>query len=167
MTMVKGHFEPEFPSPLAWLFHGEIYTEVTDPHGQPASTIIAMEDDFHLKVTWQLHGKLVPAMSGQWHVNIFLESIGSGTEVNIRLNSYSMGLDSYTMVYPIDPMKHYLNLTPGPYKLVTVLTSTDNRNPSKPLPFAAYVESPMLQFYRGESVEGKAMPLKAVEAEKS
>jgi hypothetical protein len=153
MKLLEGEFvmvfEPQFPSTYSWLFHGHLQTQVLDPHGQPASTIIAKDDDFHLKVSWQLHGTLVPALCGKWHVTAFLESIGPGPEYKVPLGDYDMDKSSYDFEYPIHPK--ILNMEPGPYKLVTVITATNKFG--KPMPFAAFEESPMLQVYEGESFE--------------
>lgn len=137
-------FEPD----LGPLFRGDMQAVVLDPHGQQPTTIVSLKDDFHLKVSWQLYGPLVPLMAGKWKVQAFLESIGPGPEPTLFLGEYAMGNTNYSCEQPIYPKS--LLLTPGVYKLVTVITAVDSLN--RPAPFAAYVEGPMLQFYEGESL---------------
>ena len=143
-------FEPQFPSPFSTLFRGQIQTLITDPHGQPATTIISMQDDWHLQVNWQVQGTLVPSIGDKWHIRAYVESIGPGPEVQVASRDIVMtGATNYSETFFIGPN---VPNQAGPYKLVVVLTSTNLLN--MPAPFAAYDEGPVLQFYSAESVEG-------------
>lgn len=141
-------FEPELPGPYQYLFHGHVQTQVTDPHGTPAATIISMTDDWHLQVNWQVHGLFVPSICGTWQVRAYLESIGPGPELLVASRDISMnGQNDYSHVFLIGPN---VPNRPGPYKLVTVLTSLNALG--RPAPFAGYDEGPILQFYEGPSL---------------
>jgi hypothetical protein len=141
-------FEPQFPEKWSNLFHGHIETQITDPHGIPANTIISLTDDWHLKVDWQVHGMFVPMMCGTWHVKVFLESIGPGPEIEAASADFVMTGDSdYSHTFFIGPRKPE---KPGPYKLVTIITATNRKG--HPSPLAGYDEGPILQFYAGESL---------------
>jgi hypothetical protein len=141
-------FEPQFPSPFGAFFQGQFQAQVTDPHGQPAATIISMKDDWHLQVTWQVTGALVPSIGGKWQIRAYLESIGPGPEVMVANREVDItGANNYSETFFIGP--NVPNIA-GPYKLVTVLTSTNLLG--LPAPFAAYDEGPLLQFFAGDSI---------------
>ena len=141
-------FEPQLPGPYQALFHGHIQTQVTDPHGTPASTIISMQDDWHLQVNWQVHGMFVPSVSGTWKVRAYLESIGPGPELLVADRDIAMtGGSSYSETFFIGPN---VPNEAGPYKLVTVITAENMAG--GPAPFAAYDEGGILQFHEGPSL---------------
>lgn len=141
-------FEPEFPGPYQYLFHGHIQANICDPNGTPASSIISMTDAWRLEVNWQVHGVFVPSICGKWKVTAYLESLGPGPEPIIAERTIQMtGENNYSETFWIGPG---LPSEPGPYKLVVTLTSLTPKG--KPAPFAGYVELPILQFYEGPSL---------------
>lgn len=141
-------FEPDFPSPFQAFFHGHLQCAVIDAHGQPANTIISMQDDWHMRVEWQVHGMLVGSIGGTWQIRAYLESIGPGNEVVLVNRNVPMtGQNNYSETFIIGPNVPNVE---GPYKIVVVLTSTNLLG--LPAPFAAYEEVPMLQFFPGPSL---------------
>lgn len=141
-------FEPQLPGPYQHLFHGHIQTQVTDPDGTPASTIISMTDRWSLTVRWQVHGLFVPSIGGKWRIRAYLESIGPGPELEVARADVAMtGGSDYTETFRIGP---YMPDKPGPYRLVTVITSVNLMD--TPAPFAGYDEGPILQFFEGPSL---------------
>lgn len=141
-------FEPQFPGPYQYLFHGHMQAKVSDPNGTPASTIISMTDAWKLDVSWQVHGLFVPSICGKWKITAFLESIGPGPEPILFERVVQMtGKNEYSETFLIGPGQP---TEPGPYKLVVVLTSLTPAG--KPAPFAGNVELPLLQFYEGPSL---------------
>ena len=141
-------FEPQLPGPYQYLFHGHIQTQVSDPQGTPAATVISMTDEWHLEVTWQLHGIFVPLLCGIWHVRAYLESIGPGPELIIADEQTPMtGANNYRLLLRIPPNRPSEE---GPYKLVTVITAKNQQG--NPAPFAGFDEGPVLAFYSGASL---------------
>lgn len=141
-------FEPQLPGPYQHLFHGHIQTQVTDPEGTPASTIISMTDRWSLTVRWQVHGLFVPSIGGKWRIRAYLESIGPGPELEVARADVAMtGGSDYTETFRIGP---YMPDKPGPYRLVTVITSVNLMD--TPAPFAGYDEGAILQFFEGSSL---------------
>jgi hypothetical protein len=141
-------FEPSFPGPYQYLFHGHMQAQVTDPHGTPAPTIISLTDDWHLQVNWQVHGLFVPSICGTWQIRAYLESIGPGPELLVANRDVAMtGANTYSQLFFIGPN---IPSDPGPYKLVTVITSLNALG--TPAPFAGYDEGQVLQFYEGPSL---------------
>lgn len=137
-------FEPQIPNYLSGTFN----TKVTDPHGVDAGTIISMTDDWHLQVSWKVQGTLVPLVCGKWHIRAYLESIGPGPEVLVANRTIDMsGNSDYSETFFIGPN---VPNREGPYKLVTVMTSTNKFG--KPAPFAAYDEGPILQFFQADTI---------------
>lgn len=141
-------FEPELPAPFSSFFSGTINTAVIDTFGNPASTIISMQDSWTLQVVWNLSGTLVPSIGGKWQVRAYLESLGPGPEMLIANRTVNMdGSLNYAENFVIGPGEPN---TAGAYKLVTVLTSTNLLG--APAPFAAYDEGGILQFFEGHSI---------------
>ena len=141
-------FEPQFPDEFSNLFHGHIQAQATDPHGVPNSSIISMEQDWHLSVNWQVHGALVPAIGGTWHLRAYVESIGPGPEMEVASADIALdGGNNYSRTFAIGPN---VPGRAGAYKLVSVLTYTDILG--NPGLFAAYDEAGILQFYEGRRV---------------
>jgi len=124
------------------------------PPGGPPQTIIRTDQSWHIHVSWTTTGSCTGMVGGQWHLHAVLESMGPGQELILT-----------------DPADHFIPLTPGPspvnysrtinipagrvnpgptgtlvYKLVVTLTYVDLTG--SPGPMAAYVELPMIQFYR-------------------
>jgi hypothetical protein len=152
-------FEPDLSgTPISDLFHGHMSTLVlTDPHGRTPDTIISMTDDWHLKVEWQFHGTMVRGglVGGKWRVQAFMESIGPGDEMIVATKEVDIATGgvpdafgrAYSETFLIGPN---IPSSPGPYKLVTVITCVGATG--VPGPFAGYDEYPMLQFYAGANL---------------
>ena len=141
-------FEPQFPDEFSHLFHGHIQSQMTDPHGVPASSIVSLDQDWHLQVNWQVHGALVPAIGGTWHLRAYLESIGPGPEMQVASVDVPLnGGTNYTQTFFIGPG---VPGQAGAYKLVTVLTYSDILG--NPGLFAGYDETGLIQFYEGPRV---------------
>jgi hypothetical protein len=141
-------FEPRFPDQYSNLFHGDMKTTVTDPHGIPDSTIISRADDWHLQVDWNVNGALVGAIAGTWHVRCYLESMGPGPEVLVASADVALnGGNNYsrTFIIPVGTPPQA-----GAYKLVTVITFTNVLG--NPGLFAGYDEFGLLQFYDGPAL---------------
>jgi hypothetical protein len=152
-------FEPDLGGTVvAGLFHGHMETVVsTDPHGRTPTTVISLQDDWHLQVDWEFHGTMIRAgmLGGRWHVQAVLESIGPGSDriiadrfVDIQTGGAAIPLGrKYSETFIIGPN---VPKEPGVYWLATIITSVGVNG--VPGPFAGYYESPTLMFHSGESL---------------
>jgi len=127
---------------------------VEEPGVSPPSMIIRSNVDWKITVSWTTTGSGTSMICGRWHLLVFAESIGPGSEVIL-----------------VDPGDHIFDLEPGPspvsytrtfdvpqgrlpvvgghgvtlYKLVTSLTyfaADGSRGP-----IACYEEGPIVQMY--------------------
>ena len=145
--MLHGNFEVSLPEPY---LGGEIYAEVYEVGGARPTTIIRTDQEWGVKLHWDLKGSLAPFICGRWCVHLFLESMGPGPELKLDANPDYIPLDpcgngeydfDFRVRRGVVTGRHCSN----PYKLVatiTYLTACD-----KPGPIAGFVEGPMLQFY--------------------
>jgi len=144
-------FETPFPPAL---FAGTI-TAVPHEHGGVApASIIRTDQSWAVNVRWTTTGLATSMISGDWHLHVYLESIGPGPDLDL-IDAVNPG--------------HVVPLTPGPspvsyfvhfdiqagavtappagilYKLAVTLTYFDAAG--APGPMAAFEEGPLLQFY--------------------
>jgi hypothetical protein len=142
-------FETPFPK---FLFAGTITAVQQENGGALPETIIRTNQSWAVNVSWTTTGFVTGMIAGDWHLHLYLESIGPGPDLNI-----------------IDAADHIIPLTPGPspvnyavrvdvpatavtapaagrlYKLVATLTYLEPGG--APGPMAAFEEGPILQFY--------------------
>jgi hypothetical protein len=142
-------FETPFPK---FLFAGTITAVQQENGGALPETIIRTNQSWAVNVSWTTTGFVTGMIAGDWHLHLYLESIGPGPDLNI-----------------IDAADHIIPLTPGPspvnysvrvdvpatavtapaagrlYKLVATLTYFEPGG--APGPMAAFEEGPILQFY--------------------
>jgi hypothetical protein len=138
-------FEPQ-TLPLS----GTISAHVHDPVGQnPDRHIIQIPDPWQVHVRWQVSGDAVTTFASDalWRIQVSLESLGPGLEAVVGEITQAVGSPASSHSYDrrIDIQGAFPGLTPGAYKLVTVLTLENN---GLPCPIAGYVEGPVLQFYQ-------------------
>jgi hypothetical protein len=123
---------------------------VFDVGGNAPTTIIKTSQAWQIRLVWEAVGVAVAFYSGTYTVDAFIESIGPGLEqrlgpVNVPLNP---GQVNYTATIPVPATT--VTLPAGqdsiPVKLVTTVTVRDGFN--NPVPMAAYIEGPILQFFR-------------------
>jgi len=142
-------------------FDGTISATVHEHTGSgdqpaPPTTIIRTNNPWAVNVRWQTTGLATGMIDGEWHLHVFLESIGPGADLTLT-----------------DPPDHIIPLTPGVspvnyavhfdvrsmedmnvsipaagrlYKMVVSLTYIEPTG--SPGPMAAFVDGPVLQFYR-------------------
>ncbi len=130
--------------------NGSISTTVLDPTGQnPSNLIIQIPDAWAVRVVWSVAGDAVPMMAAaaQWRVRVSLESLGPGLEAQVGALNEPVGAPAAMHTYDriINIPGSFPGLTPGAYKLVTVLTLD---NGGLPVPIAAFSEGPVVQFYQ-------------------
>jgi hypothetical protein len=123
--------------------------KVFDIGGASPTSIIKTSQAWQVKLEWEAVGVAVAFYSGTYVVDAFIESIGPGIEdrlgpINVALVP---GQVSYTAT--IFVLANKVTLPAGqdsiPVKIVTTVTVKDGFG--NPVPMAAYVEGPILQFF--------------------
>lgn len=144
--MSKGQFEVSLPVPF---LKGDIQAEVYEVGGASPVSIIRSDQDWGVKVRWQLEGSLLPFICGKWCIHLRLESLGTGRELTleapklIRLDPCGKG--DYYLDFRVKRGIIKPEHCSTPYKpIVTITYYTECYAPG---PFAGYVELPILQFY--------------------
>ncbi|MCG3160713.1 MAG: hypothetical protein JMDDDDMK_01782 [Acidobacteria bacterium] len=148
--MASGEFEVS-GGPAPNLLHGHIEATVMEHGGTTPTTIIRADQAWAVDLHWDLHGALVPMISGMWVVHIYLESIGPGAELKLPDPAPEIKI-------PVNQISghyaHHFHVPAGrvpathgstPYKLVAAITYETQYG--TPGPMAGYVEGPILQFY--------------------
>lgn len=144
-------FETPFPK---FLFAGTITAVQQENGGALPETIIRTNQSWAVDVSWTTTGFVTGMIAGEWHLHLYLESIGPGADLDLT-DAIAPG--------------HIIPLTPGPspvnyavrvdvpagrvtappagslYKLAVTLTYFDATG--APGPMAAFEEGPILQFY--------------------
>jgi hypothetical protein len=119
----------------------------------PYDTVIRADQPWLIHLKWEVAGLAVPVQAGQWHVDAYLESMGSGPEFKLpipiatHVMPLTFGQTEYLFEHTVDP--DTVPVEPGhstPYKLV--VTVVYHRPDGQPGPMAGFVELPVLQFYK-------------------
>lgn len=161
----QGQFEVEFLPYLQGSIEAQVYEK-----GEAPSRIIDINDPWFVEVNWSLTGPLQRFICGTWGVDVYLESIGRGPELELP--------DEYFEAIPVDRKDGHYHLkiavpagfikthveswreerkehgrlpereTDIVYKMVATVTYKDQYG--RPGPIAGFVEFPMLQFYYAE-----------------
>lgn len=130
---------------------GSLEAEVLE-RGQPSNHVIRTDQEWTVRVHWELRGALVPCICGYWCLNLYMESIGPGAELKLPYDEIRIPLDPCRD----EPGKYWYDITiPAhtikeehcsiPYKPVVALTYLDQCY--RPGPMAGFCELPVLQFY--------------------
>jgi hypothetical protein len=122
---------------------------VYDVGGSAPMTIISTTLAWQVQVEWEAVGVAVSWYNAKYSVDAFLESIGPGGELQLGpvKGAITAGVANYKAVINVPPGA--VVVPPGqdsiPMKLVTTITVKDNAG--NPVPMAAFIEGPILQFY--------------------
>jgi len=144
--MSKGNFEVALPE---LYLGGEIYAEVYEVGGASPTAIIRTDQEWGVKMHWDLKGSLTEYICGEWCVHLFLESMGPGPELKldarreIPLNPCGDG--EYYYDFRVKPGVVTGKHCSTPYKVVVTVTYLTACH--KPGPIAGFVEGPIVQFY--------------------
>ena len=148
-----------FETPFGAAFAGTITATVhehTGPGDPPAppTTIIRTNNPWAINISWQTTGLGTGMITGNWHLHVFLESIGPGPDLDlVDLAPGDHVIPLTPGLPPVDYFVHFdvpAGRVSAPaagrlYKLVVSLTYIESTG--SPGPMAAYVEGPVLQFY--------------------
>jgi hypothetical protein len=132
------------------LLAGYIGAEVREVGGVDPTTIIRFDQDWVVTMEWGLQGSLKSMICGEWCLNVDLESIGPGEEMELPTQELHVKLDPCgTGKYKKDIRIPAGTVKPEhcstPYKLVATVTYLNACG--RPGPMAGFVEGPIVQFY--------------------
>jgi hypothetical protein len=147
---------PKIETPLGAIYEGEVFAGIFE--GVPAreQNIIRTDQDWGVKVDWEMKGVLALFLNEEFQVRFFLESMGPGQEYQLpvplpaRVSTLAAVLDmtvpsrTYSETITIDHTT--TPIAPGTYKLTITLQLFDSST-GTPYPVAGFVEGPMVQFY--------------------
>jgi len=147
--MPTGNLEVSLPEPY---LGGGISAEVYEVEGATPTNIIRTDQEWGVRIRWQLEGSLAEFICGTWCVHLRMESMGPGEELifdaspEIPLDPCGDGEYSYDFRVPPGTVKdEHCSI---PYKpVVTVSYRTACHRPG---PMAGFVELPLVQFYDAE-----------------
>lgn len=137
-------YQPSFVNANCWVKEDPTATTPTD-------TVIRADEPWTINLEWEVKGIMVPVVTGEWHVSVYLESIGPGPEISLPLATDHIikvvpGQTTYKFNHLVQPGT--VLVEPGhsrPYLLAaTVVFHQPNTLPG---PMAGFFERPMLQFY--------------------
>lgn len=151
-----------FETPLGNAFSGTISATVHEHTGpgdppSPPITIIRSNNPWAVNVNWQTSGIANGMITGNWHLHVYLESIGPGDDLDlidpapgdhVKPLVPALGSSSYFVHFDVRSMQQMGVVIPPAgrlYKLVVSLTYIEPTG--SPGPVAAFVEGPTLQFY--------------------
>ena len=141
----------EINRPLNAGLSGDITGYVSEVDSVDPVTIIDVNKDFKVHINWALEGAFTPFICGSWCVNVFLESIGDGPELNLPAAPVDVplnpepGRNEYSAWQLIPARTIKPEHCSVPYKLVSTVTYRTVKG--RPGPMAGFVEGPILQFY--------------------
>lgn len=147
--MSKGNFEVSLAKPY---LAGDIFAEVYEVGGANPTSIIRADQEWGVKIRWDLEGSLAPFICGEWCLHLRLESLGPGPELKLdvprRIPLDPCGRGGYYYDFRVKPGRITSAHCSIPYK--PVVTVTYYTACHKPGPIAGFVELPILQFYEAE-----------------
>lgn len=96
----------QFDPQITGLMEGEVTgVTVTDPQpfvGGVGNRVVDPTKPFTLTIEWELFGQLVPlwlaALSGNWDVSVYAESLGGGNEVRLGSATVPSSADRKSVV---------------------------------------------------------------------
>lgn len=148
MYKYDGKLEASFSEPL---LYGDISAKVYEKEGAKPTNIIRTDQEWGVKIYWDLQGSLAEYICGEWCIRVCLESIGKGPERNweYRIPLDPCGNGKYYYDFKFKPGDITADYCSTPYK--PVVTVTYNSVCHVPGPIAGFVELPILQFYDVDS----------------
>jgi hypothetical protein len=144
-----------FETPFSkFLFAGTITALQQENGGAYPESIIRTSQSWAVNVSWTTTGFVTGMIAGEWHLHLYLESIGPGADLDLI---DATGADHVIPLTPgVSPVHYAVKidvpagtvaapLAGSVYKLVATLTYFDATG--APGPMAAFEEGPILQFY--------------------
>lgn len=153
--MTVGSFEVS-GAPASSFLHGTIAAEVYEVGGVAPTNIIRTDQDWFVRIRWELCGALKSMICGKWCLHLHLESIGKGPELDLPDPGPELEVDldpcgdgKYCKDFYVKAGTVTAEHCGTPYKLVSTVTY---QNPCDcPGPMAGFVEGSIIQFYNVSS----------------
>ena len=125
-----------------------IVHEHSNPHAP--SSVIRTDQEWAVRVNFETSGGLSHVLTGQWHIGVYIESIGPGQEEEIALTHIPLrpgpGTVSYTADLVVRPGR--INVPDHQTKPFMLVTTVSYIQPDgRPGAMAGYLEGPIVQFY--------------------
>ena len=147
--MTKGSFEVSLPTPY---LTGEIYADIYEVGGADPTNIIRADQDWGVKIHWDLKGSLARFICGEWCIHLYLESMGPAPELKLDAPRYvkldPCGDGEYNLDFRVKAGTVNAEHCGNPYKVVAAVTYHDECD--RPGPIAGFVEGPLVQFYEAK-----------------
>ncbi len=133
------------------LTNGAITAEVIDQGTLAPSTVIHINDPWHVNLDWEITGNFKPIyLGGNWTVQAFLERFGPGTDLNMTGGVGPVAFLTGTFVAP-NTFRYHLDVTKGAaipvvgiYTLALAVRLANSTN--TPTDVAGFVQGPMIEF---------------------
>ena len=144
-------FETPFPPAL---FAGTITAVEHEHGGVTPPSIIRTDQSWAVNVSWTTTGLATSMICGDWHLHVYLESIGPGPDLDLtdavnpgHVIPLTPGISPVSYFVHFDVLAGRVQAPPAGslYKLAVTLTYFDASG--APGPMAAFEEGPLLQFY--------------------
>lgn len=138
--------------------------EFANPDEAIPTNHIRTTQNWAVDVAWQMRGVQTTFLVDQFHIRVYLESIGPGPDFQLPIAGPRL---VGTMVPPlalcgVDPCRTYNNATTGNltrivtpagtvpagvYKMVTLVQLYDDAPPGTPYPIVGTVDGPIITFF--------------------
>lgn len=129
----------------------------------PSENIIRTDQPWEVRIRWTVSGLVVPAMAGDFHVTVYLEALGPGTDEDLpnvagpdelvvaftsgSLSGLTRSFDR-TINFAAGTPSLPASIRQQSYKMIVAVTYTETDG--TPGPIAAFSEGPIVQFYRAQ-----------------
>lgn len=140
-------FDPLAPTVL----NGDVQVQVIDPDGNP-NQVLEINRPWRAQIEWFIDGPTVSSLGGNWHIELYLESIGPGFEGlagtdTVNLTNIFAPLSNPTHLVYRSTINVPAGTPPDPrvYKITALVTYTNLFNNN--MAMAGFSEGPMIQFY--------------------
>jgi hypothetical protein len=137
-----------FETVFGALLSGSIKSKVADPTGiNPPANIIQTDDAWDVHVEWEIAGVAAPFLGGDWHVSVYVESIGPGPEMQLGTTTtvpLATAAPAASRTYSTKVTVPAGTLPKGTYKLVALLNYSNGGLPQE---MAGFDTGTIIQLY--------------------
>ena len=131
---------------VAGILDGQVTSmEVLDPtEGNERTTLLEVDDEFDVKVTWQLTGAATPVVGGAWIVSLYSSNMdGTGTMTGLLDGPAAIAITG--AISPLQ-FEHTFRVSPpkpreGLYKLTATISHSPIADPDKLSEMFGFAES--------------------------
>lgn len=122
--------------PVGLVLEGSMVADAYEVNGVNPTNLIRTDQDWGVKVQWELRSLLAPLLSGEWRIQGLLERIGRDTPptaidhdlpvVKVHYHDGAFVSADHQMLWKADVKIAKGSVSPGTYKLVTVIQLYDD-----------------------------------------